>query len=170
MLQIILKIVLIAMLIILFIEDIRHREISLFLLLATFAMVLALGFSINRISLAEFGLNLLFILLQVAFLLFYLLITRRKPSMLLKSYLGIGDILFWLIPAFYFQLLEFILFSLVCYISVVSGYGILFLIKRKPITIPLAGLMALFMGIYMILDWNSNCLISNYVFSVINIL
>ena len=157
------------MLAILFIQDIRRREISLYLLLATFAMIVVLCFSINSFSLTDFSLNIFFILIQILFLMFYLFITGRKPTQLLKSYLGLGDILFWLIPAFYFQFLEFILFSLICYITVVIGYGGLFLIKRKSTTIPLAGFMALSMAIYMILDWERNGLIGNYVFSIINI-
>jgi len=169
MLQLILKIALIIMLAILFIQDIRHREVSLYLLFAVFIGVIVLGVSINGLNFINFGLNLLFILLQVLFLMFYLFITGRKPSLLLKSYLGIGDILFWLIPAFYFQFIEFILFSLICYIAIVIGYGILFLVKRKSTTIPLAGFMALFMAIYLIVGWEGKCLLSDYVLSIINI-
>lgn len=169
MLQLILKIVLIAFLVILFLQDIRRREISLYLLLATFATVLALEFSINGIALADFGLNFLFVVLQVLFLMFYLFFTGRKPAELLKSYLGLGDVLFWLIPTLYFQFLEFILFSLICYIAIVVGYGIQYLIKRKSATIPMAGFMALFMAIYMAVGWESRCLLGNYILSFINI-
>lgn len=169
MLQLLLKIALIGMLTILFIQDIRHREISLYLLLAALIVVLAHGFSVNKLNIVDSGLNLLFILLQVAFLLFYLFITGRKPALLLKSYLGIGDILFWLVPAFYFQFLEFLLFLMISFVFVIIGYGILLLIKRNTTTIPLAGFMALFLAIYQIIGWKSNCLLSNYALSIFNI-
>jgi hypothetical protein len=99
----------------------------------------------------------------------YLFLTRRKPTKLFKSYLGIGDILFWLIPALYFNFIEFVLFSLVCYIAIVIGYGVLFLIKRKTITIPLAGLMALFMAVYIAFGWQGNSLISCWLLNILNI-
>jgi hypothetical protein len=170
MLQLILKIAIIALLVILFIQDIRFREISIYLLSVIFIGIIVLGVSLYGFNLIDFGLNVLFILLQVGFLMFYLFATGRNPAHLLKGYLGIGDILFWLIPAFYFQLIEFILFSLFCYIAIVVGYGILFLVKRKATTtIPLAGFMALFMAIYMVISWKSNCFLSTYALSNINI-
>ncbi|MHC1705783.1 MAG: hypothetical protein AB9846_17915 [Tenuifilaceae bacterium] len=169
MLQLILKIILIVLLTILFVQDIRSRKVSLYILIASFIVTVTLVFLVDRINLFDFGLNTLFILLQLIFLMFYLFVTGRKPSSLLKNYLGIGDILFWVIPAVYFQFLEFILFSLFCYIAIVIGYGILYAIKRKSITIPLAGFMALFLAIYFIVSWENNCMISSYVLSFINI-
>ena len=169
MLHLILKIAIIALLAILFIQDIKRKEVSLYFLLATFVNVLALKASLNGILWFDFGLNALFILLQVVFLMLYLFSTGRKPTQLLNEFLGLGDILFWLIPALYFQFIEFILFSLACYIAIVLGYGVLYLVKRKSATIPLAGLMALFMALYIIASWDGNSLISGYVLNILNI-
>jgi len=169
MLFLTLKIALIAMLAILFIQDIRRREISLYLLLATFILVVVFMVSSSRINFINLGLNILFVILQVLFLIVYLYFTGRKPSLLLKNFLGIGDILFWLVPAFYFQTLEFILYSLVCYISIMLGYGVLFAFKRKATTIPLAGFMALFMAIYMVAGWQGDSLLSNLVSNFITV-
>jgi len=169
MLQLILKISLIVMLVTLFIQDIRRREVSLYLLLLIFIADIALCFSLKWLNITDVGLNILFILLQLAFLLLYLFVTGRKPSLLLKNFLGIGDILFWIIPAIYFQFIEFILYSLLCYIAIVLGYGILFLVKRKSTTIPLAGFMAFFMAIYLAISWEGNNLLSGYILNIINL-
>lgn len=167
MLSIALKIMLIAMLIVLFLQDIRRREVSLYLLLSVLTTTIFLGFVGKSLVLADLLFNGLFIVVQVLFLAIYLYITGRKPSLLLKDFLGLGDILFWVIPAFYLSPVEFVLFSLVCYVAIVIGYGILLAIKRNSTTIPLAGLMALFFAVYMVVAWECNNCLSQLAYNLV---
>lgn len=157
------------MLIALFLQDIRRREVSLYLLVSVLTTTVVLGFVGKSLVLTDLLFNGLFIVLQVLFLAIYLYFTGRKPSLLLKEFLGIGDILFWVIPAFYFNPVEFILFSLACYITIVVGYGLFFFIKRKALTIPLAGLMALFFAVYMVIAWESNNFLSQFAYQLVTL-
>lgn len=168
MLQVILKVAVIISLVILFIQDIKRREVSFYLLLTSFLLVLALGLS-SSINIVDLGFNTLFIILQVGFLLAYLFFSRRKPMQLFKIFLGLGDILFWLVPALYFKPVEFILFSLVCYLAIVLGYGIMLIIKKKSTTIPLAGFMALFMAVYVVASWQNCDLFINFISKYITV-
>ncbi|HCT31388.1 MAG TPA: hypothetical protein DIW31_11825 [Bacteroidales bacterium] len=109
----------------------------------------------------------MFIGLQILFLIVYLYFTGRKPSLLFKDFFGIGDALFLLITSFYFNPIEFVLFSLLCYIAIVVGYGLLFLIKRKSTTIPLAGFIALFFAFYIVASWQNSNFLSQFAYDIV---
>jgi len=168
MLQIVLKLAVIISLIVLFIQDIRQREVSFYFLLTSFLLVFVLGLTSN-INIVDLGINALFIILQIAFLFAYLYFTGRDPMLLLKDFLGLGDILFWLVPALYFKPVEFVLYSLVCYLVIVLVYAIIFIFRKKSTTIPLAGFMALFMALYMVVSWQDGDLIINFVSKYISV-
>jgi hypothetical protein len=118
-------------------NDFRYRALPVYLL--AIAVVLAVLFSINKnvfSSALKYSVtNILLLALQLGLTSLYFSARNRKFTNIFKSYLGIGDLIFFLVLIFCFSPLNFILFI------IISGFlTILFYTGRKSkVLIPLAG-------------------------------
>ncbi len=141
-----LKITLTILLLIIAIQDFKHRAV--WWLLFPIAVVVQLSIAYIYFSSWEFLffsiLNLAIIAIQLvvlyAYLLFKLRKTETKKTKLIRKYLGLGDILFFVILATAFSTLNFIIVLLL--LLTLSLIVAVFTFKKNG-TIPLAGIMAL---------------------------
>ncbi|MFA6400438.1 MAG: hypothetical protein WCX31_02265 [Salinivirgaceae bacterium] len=146
------KILLSLFLLIIIYQDFKHRAIWWPVLPMAFLLQLAMAIKSLGISEAfyNFILNLGIVCIQLSVLYAYFLIKHRSLRIpFFKQYLGLGDVLFFLVLAAAFAPFNFVL-VLICLliISLIAG---LFL-NHKSKTIPLAGIMAV---CYMPLLWIS---------------
>ncbi|MBP7222219.1 MAG: hypothetical protein KBA50_03120 [Sedimentibacter sp.] len=148
-----LKILVILLMAILFYEDIRHRSISILWIAAALLGVLALSHIESRLNLINIILNLAFVMVQVAFISLYLLLKGKQIKNIFKDYIGLGDVAFWIIPVFYLDPIIYVFYVLLCYLSALIIFGTVMAAKKKSITIPLAGSMALVFGLYIVCEW-----------------
>ncbi len=153
MLYPIVKIATLLLLAILFYEDIRYRSISIHWIALAFLGVLALAYMEAKLNWVNILVNLSFIAIQVAFISVYLILRRRKVRDIFKNYIGIGDIVFWIIPAFYLDPIVYVFYVLFCYLSILIVFGVIMAIRKKNVTVPLAGFMAMVLGLYIACEW-----------------
>jgi hypothetical protein len=142
------------------IEDFRHRHISIVWLV--FFVVCTLIYQLNTsISFSEFVvnsvINFLFILVHYIILTAYFSIKDKKIVDLKKKYLGAGDIFFLISVSFLFSPVNFICFFLLSLVFslLFTAVGKLFM-PGKLVTIPLAGLQALFLIFILIFTFFGN--------------
>jgi len=130
-------------------QDLRYRSVSwiLFPVLAALSFIVGIeALPITEI-LVYIGFNLTFVALNIAILYGYLFLRYKVTiSEAFASYIGIGDLLFWVALVPLFSTINFIylyLFSIVVSVVVILIVRI-FPVSRKDVTVPLAGLQALF--------------------------
>lgn len=155
MLSSIIKIFIIPLLLALFVQDYRHRTIHVLNLVLIIVGVLVLSYTEKRLSLHILLANFSFMVIQLVFLFLYVYIKFKRPALLFKKYIGLGDILFWIVPAVYLGFAEYVFFSLLSYLLILIFFSAFILISKRQITIPLAGVMALFFCIYLLVTWHN---------------
>lgn len=142
--MILIKVILLILLILIFIQDMRFRAVSWVL----FPMITLLFFLINsnESKLTSVSFNLLFLAAQIFFLWLYFSLKHRKPVNIFSQYIGLGDVLFLCAITFYFSPINFLFFyisSLILIILYVLIQKLMFANSNNAI--PLAGLQALLM-------------------------
>lgn len=104
--------------------------------------------------LKDAGLNLAFAGIQLGLLWAYFAIKNRKPVHILKHYLGLGDVLFLMVIAFYLSPINYILFYIISLIFVlIITLFQQFLLKKRNLQIPLAGLQALLLCLILVFSY-----------------
>jgi hypothetical protein len=135
------------------IQDFKYRAISwyAFPVLAVFLVL-----SNPAVDYIEIGLNLAFILLNYALATLLISLKHRKPVNLMKSHIGLGDVLMLLCLAVYFPVLNFFLFYLASLLLIAAGTG-MYLLWRNPAgyTVPLAGLQSFLLLALMLTAWRT---------------
>ncbi len=126
-------------------QDFKQREISWILI--PLLIILHAIISIRSISLENavlyFLINSGFILLQLLFLTVYFSVKNRAFTNIINTYLGIGDIWFFVVLALAFSPVNFILFYLGSLFLTMIGFLVWKgLSKSSEKEIPLAGVMA----------------------------
>ncbi len=96
-------------------------------------------------------LNFLFVLTLLALLVLYFSIKRKKPTNIIDSYFGLGDLLFLGILSTVFSTVNFILFLTGSFLFILLIYTI-FNAVRSNKKIPLAGLLAIILVGVMLTD------------------
>jgi len=97
--------------------------------------------------------NLLFIFLQLTGISIYMSIKNKKLTNIINTYLGIGDILFFVVIAFAFSPILFIAFYVSALTLTAIGFMTYRLInKRGNPQIPLAGAMAGMLGLLILVS------------------
>ena len=98
------------------------------------------------------GINLAVLAVQIAGVIIYFSIKHKKFTNIINQQLGSGDLLFYVTVAFSFSPVNFILFSLGAYVMILAVFLVLkiFLGFRK--SIPLAGCLAFFMMVVIVLN------------------
>ncbi len=152
----------ILFLIIVFIQDIKQRLISAWLIpvLAVLLVIRAIG-TITLPALVEFFIiNFSFFFLQLFVLTLYVSVKNKKFVNIVNTHLGIGDILFIIIMCIVFSPVNFMFFYIACLLLTLIGVVVYNVkAKQREIEIPLAGAMA---GVL------AACLLFNMLFKQVN--
>ncbi len=144
------------LLLVVVVQDMFYRAISWFLiplLFLTFAFKGLLLIQPSQLvinSLINFG----FILFQLLILSLYMSIKNKKVIFIVNSYLGLGDILFFVVICLAFSPANFIVFYLSSLIfTLIAFIAYTLIVKNANKHIPLAGIMAALMTILILLNW-----------------
>ncbi len=140
-------------LVIVFIQDIKYRQISWWLI-PVLALIFGMKatFSIDLNTMFYFSIiNFFFFFLQLLLLTIYFSIKNKKYINIVNSYLGIGDILFIIVTCMAFSPVNFIFFYITGLIVTLAAM-IIYNIKAKVTEkeIPLAGVMAILLAICLL--------------------
>lgn len=141
----ILKLLLIGVFLIIFIQDYKDRKVFWFL----YPILGILTFLIQSQSIdlqttfINSGLNLLFVIILLLICYLYSILKLKKP--LLKEVFGLGDLLFFIFITFSFSTVSFIvLFVFSLLFSLLLHFALQH--RQTDKTVPLAGYMSLFFG------------------------
>ena len=142
---------LVACLLLIAFQDFRERAVNWYLFSVAFVIcAFQASLYLDWIEIMiNFGINLTLLVVLFTTLLCYLLIRFGRNQLSLWNYLGLGDVLFFIVLAICFSPFNFVIFTVVSLmISLLTS--ILFLSGR---TVPLAGIQALCLGIFSILQY-----------------
>lgn len=137
-------------------QDFKQRQISWFLIPLLFIALVIKSLSIiNLKELAQYtAINFSFIAIQLLLLTLYMSIKNKKFTNIIDSYLGLGDILFFVTICACFSPINFIVFYLVSIIFTLIGFVFYRAIyKSKETEIPLAGSMSFLLVVVIILNY-----------------
>lgn len=140
------KIAILALLLLIFAQDLRSRSVYWFLFPVLTALFMLLTFS-HAYAWPTVLINIGFLLLQFLLVSVYFSVKRGRRVNITAGLLGWGDLLFLLSIAFYLSVLNFLFFYIASLLFV-----LLFAAKRYK-HIPLAGLQALLFLIFLATDW-----------------
>jgi hypothetical protein len=133
-------------------QDFKQRQISWFfipLLLAGF--IYKAFYTNNGVGVNGLLVNVGFVLLQLTVLTIYMSVKNKKMVNIINSYLGIGDVLFFIVLCGAFSPINFLVFYLCSIVLTLIGYLLYnIMIKGSQKEIPLAGAMASGMILLMI--------------------
>jgi hypothetical protein len=131
-------------------HDFKSRALPIYTLAIALLFSILLSLSKNGLqeALSYAGMNVLLISLQLGLTTLYFSIRRKKMIHLFNTYLGLGDVLFFLVTVFCFSPLNLMVFM------ILSGLIILlvYLPLNKGALIPLAGCLSIFLGIILVLS------------------
>ncbi len=159
------KILSILLLLLVLVEDLKYRAVHLWvfpLLLVSF-MVLKLQDSSFATVLTESAFNLALIIFNLILLTAYFSIKFKKPTLITRSLIGWGDILFFgcMIPLFSFR--QFVLvFPLSVAFSLIAFLLLSVSKKQADLKVPFAGFQALFVLALIGLDYLGEVSIKGY--------
>lgn len=136
------------------IEDFKNRLVHLywFLLLMIGLVGLHLSKSNWLNILYDASLNLIFLFVLFIFLFVYFSIKEKKLINLFNQHIGIGDLLFFLVISIYFTFPYYILFFTISLVFSLLFLPIIFYFQGRSRDIPLAGLQAMVLIFWMLLD------------------
>ena len=151
----VLIVILISLLGVLVFQDFKSREISWFLI-----PLLIVGFvvyGLQRIATEEmityFGINFMIVVLNLLGVTLIVSLKEKKLTNILKNYLGLGDVLFFLVLTVVFSPFNFIIFYLgSIFITALIYGGIMLFNQQKKVLIPLAGAMSLLLIITIVIE------------------
>ena len=139
----------IFLLVIVVFEDFKWRAIHWFLPLLIFVASMV---HVNW-GFVQAGLNIALIIFQFAVLAGYVLIKDRKMS-LFRSYIGTGDLVFFIAVSPLFGLPLFVYFLFCCYVFSLICHGIYLLINPNIASIPLAGYSSIVAVVFVLFGSN----------------
>jgi hypothetical protein len=143
------KILLMLSLVTIFYQDVKERQVYWFLfpLIAICSALLFFTNTLSELFLTAVILNTIFIVLLLMIVFMYSKFKLKK-----NHTIGLGDVLFFVVAAFAFSTISFIvvfisslIFSLVLHTLLNQD--------KKSITVPLAGYMSLFFGLTYLAYW-----------------
>jgi len=124
-------------------QDIKYREISWVLIPLILAGFIYKAMEYKNILMTDVLLNISFIAIQLLLLTIYISIKNKKPVNIVNTYLGIGDILFFLVICVAFSPINFIAFYILSLVFTLAAIIIYNRFSGKQTKeIPLAGSMA----------------------------
>lgn len=130
----------------------KHRAISWVLIPLALAGFVFKGMISENIVLKDVLLNIAFVSIQLVLLTIYMSIKNKRLLNIVNTYLGLGDVLFFVVICAAFSTLNFIVFYLLSMIVTLTGViaynGFR---KKKSVDIPLAGAMAVVLIVLMLI-------------------
>lgn len=141
-----------GLLLLVFYEDMKHRSIKIITMIQFGVLSMVYAFILET-EWIEIGLNALFISILLISIVFYIRIRFGSVKGLNKSYLGLGDILLWIL---FIPLLETIFFVQFFVVSLVVSLVVHYTIRRYKFygptnRIPLAGIQSIVLVVYLVL-------------------
>jgi hypothetical protein len=127
-------------------QDFSERQISWPTLPALFVLFFIEAVTIKSTSLVltSIAFNLMFIVLQMILLSLWMSLRLKKWTNIIDVYLGLGDLLFFVVLSCIFEPLNFIIFYLSSLMLTLLGYACYRLLQKNGTPeIPLAGSMAI---------------------------
>ncbi|MDB5008365.1 MAG: hypothetical protein JWP45_2758 [Mucilaginibacter sp.] len=154
--MLLLKITILIILLLLFIQDISSRSVYWFLfpvLIICLVIVRAQSQSLTELW-QPVLINIGFVTLQLVILTLYFSFKNKRWVNITDQLLGIGDVLFLLSIAFYLSALNYLFFYITSLVAVLS-FWLVFqsLTEKKSDHIPLAGLQGLIFGVFLAGEW-----------------
>ncbi|HEY6162910.1 MAG TPA: hypothetical protein VI112_16895 [Bacteroidia bacterium] len=128
------------------IQDAKQRQIHWVLIPLLLLSILPSAFSQHSFLQTSklFAINLGFLLLQLALLFVFFSVKNRTLPTIINTYIGLGDILLFLVLCAAFSPLNFLFFYSGSLLLSLAGYRLYRLIKADPDpTVPLAGTVSL---------------------------
>ncbi|MCC8409352.1 hypothetical protein LJ707_10445 [Mucilaginibacter sp. UR6-1] len=143
-----------------FLQDARSRSIYLWcfpLLLTLFIVLRWLNNESWMVIMADGLKCLIFLTMQLGILTIYFSAKNRRWTNITRGILGWGDVLFLICTACYLSLFNFVGFYLVSlFLSLITWLSWQTIRKNTvAIKVPLAGLQAFFLLVFLIVDWLS---------------
>lgn len=132
-------------------QDFKSREISVWLLviLVLFPILNNENWSLKYGKDVLLGIS--FLSVQVLLTILYFKVKGVDVKELLQKYIGMGDLLFFIVIAFYFSPFNYVLFLNVSLLfSLMAYYSYKLMVKNTSIFIPLAGLQAICLSIVLL--------------------
>lgn len=129
-------------------QDMKQREISWFLIPFLLSILIVKGLLSHEstIFLKDSLLNLGFVIIQLFVLTAYLSLKNKKFVNIINSYIGIGDILFFIVICTAFSPVNFVVFYMTGIILTLLGVILIKAFSKKEIKeIPLAGAISFLM-------------------------
>ncbi|OFY82845.1 MAG: hypothetical protein A3F72_01805 [Bacteroidetes bacterium RIFCSPLOWO2_12_FULL_35_15] len=127
-------------------QDFKHRQISWLLIPTIFVAFVGkalLVIGVNSSLIINTIWNSTFILIQIVLLTVYMSIKNKKLVNIVNTYLGIGDVLFFIVLCAAFSPVNYIVFYLASTLLTLIGFLFYNIISKKATReIPLAGAMA----------------------------
>lgn len=136
-------------------QDFKSKSISWYLL--PMLLIVFIGNALLRIEVENLllfsGINLILVVTNLVGVFLLVWLKERKPINIIDSYLGLGDVLFFLVITTTFSPFNFVVFYLGSILIITLIYGVIILInKEKKTLIPLAGAMSLLLMFVLIAD------------------
>jgi len=130
-------------------QDFKSRRISLLLLIALFMLFFGMAYqvegSLNAV-IRNFAFNAGFVLIQFILVKIYFSLRNKRIEALLDTYIGKGDLLFFIVCCLAFSVTWFIPFYIGSLLLALIATIISNLFRKvKTLEIPLAGVMSLVM-------------------------
>ncbi len=147
--------ILIAILLILVYQDFKSRAISWFLIpILLMVIIINALMTINIEELTIFsGINLILVLVNFLGVTLIISLKEKKIKNIINSYLGLGDVLFFLVLTTLFSPINFIVFFIgsIFLVTLIYG-GVMLFSKQKNTLIPLAGAMSLVLIVVLLVQ------------------
>ncbi|GAL85649.1 hypothetical protein MYP_2878 [Sporocytophaga myxococcoides] len=143
--QVLFVIIMVVVLSFIFFQDLKDRAVSWYFFPLLFLLAGLIRFQKSDLMsfLLDCGLNMLFVIVQLAMVWGYFSVKNGKFINITKNYLGIGDILFLCSITPLFSPVVFVMFYVVSLLVIVTGAIVIRLITiTKNDSIPLAGLQS----------------------------
>jgi hypothetical protein len=106
----------------------------------------------NLLTLQDAIYALSFLAVQLIILFLYFTVKNRKAVNILKSHLGLGDVLFLVAISFYLSPVNYLLFYVFSLLLIIIYVLMLNLTRKKMEQIPLAGLQAIFFTLLLVAE------------------
>lgn len=134
-------------------QDLKSRKVDVILLAVLLLTAISHAWLAQQVDLIDIGLNFLFIVINCLAIWCYISIKNGSLTNPINSYVGLGDLIFWLdiIPLFEFR--QFVTIFLLSLIFALGSHLILTrfsMYNSNHQSIPLAGLQGIFI-LFMLL-------------------
>ena len=141
-----LTVLLVAMLLLVAFQDLKNRTIHVALPTMILGLALTINFQSKELNFKGACINVIFVLINMVGLVVYYSLKNKTVVNPIDTYIGLGDIVFFLAVTPLFTLKPFILFFVLGSVFSLILHKVLLVFKEVK-TIPLAGCLALFLVI-----------------------